>query len=120
MCGIIIHPHLSRPSRVLHSTMPAEPGEGASLRLPLDEVGQDHVEAVIHLKGESVVHRGVNHAPIQLGGHLAGPASQLSGHVPNLVPIKVDGSHPLGIATVAHLVALAVETVSSCLIGKFI
>lgn len=25
MCGIIIHPHLNRPSRVLHSAMPAAP-----------------------------------------------------------------------------------------------
>lgn len=25
MCGIIIHPHLNWPSRVLHSAMPAAP-----------------------------------------------------------------------------------------------
>lgn len=28
MCGIIIHPHLNRPSQFLHSAMPAAPGEG--------------------------------------------------------------------------------------------
>ena len=28
MCGIIIHPHLNRPSQVLHSAMPAAPEAG--------------------------------------------------------------------------------------------
>ena len=28
MCGVIIHPHLNRPSQVLHSAMPTAPGEG--------------------------------------------------------------------------------------------
>ena len=28
VCGIIIHPHLNRPSRVLHSAMPAAPADG--------------------------------------------------------------------------------------------
>ena len=29
MCGIIIHPHLNRPSQVLHSAMPTAPEDGA-------------------------------------------------------------------------------------------
>ena len=29
VCGIIIHPHLNRPSQVLHSAMPAAPEDGA-------------------------------------------------------------------------------------------
>lgn len=28
MCGVIIHPHLNRPSRILHSAMPAAPEGG--------------------------------------------------------------------------------------------
>ena len=61
VCGIIIHPHLNRSSRVLHSAMPAAPKEELH-GLPLDEVGQNRVEAVVHLKGEGVVHGGVDQA----------------------------------------------------------
>ena len=94
-------------------------GQGL-LRLPLDEVRQDHVEAVVHLKGERVVHHSVHDALVQLGGHFVSLAAQLGSHPPDFIAVKVDGGHPLGVAAVAHLVALAVETVSSCLIGKFI
>lgn len=34
----------------------------ALLGLPLDEVGQDHVKAVVHLEGKGVVHRSVDQA----------------------------------------------------------
>jgi hypothetical protein len=67
---------------------------GALHGLPLDEVGQDGIEAVVHLKGEGVVHGGVDQALVQLGGYLVGLAAQLGGHAPDLVPVKVDGITP--------------------------
>ena len=85
--------------------------------MPLDEVGQNGIEAVVHLKGEGEVHGGVDQALVQPGGHLVGLAAQLGGHAPDLVPVKVDGSYPFGVAAVAHLVALAVEPVAAAAVG---
>ena len=118
VCGIIIHPHLNRPSQILHSAMPAAPEVRESRGLPLDKIGQDHIETVVHLKGEDILHHGVHDALVQLGGHFVSLAAQFDGHTPDLAAVKVDGGHPLGVAAVAHLIALAVEPVAAAAVGQ--
>ena len=44
----------------------------------------------------------------QLAAFLMAMLAERGGHAPDLIPVEVDGGHPLGVAAVAHLVALAV------------
>ena len=67
-----IHQYVLHDVRHHHSSVPEPAVTGSPflhahrargwelLGLPLDEVGQDRVEAVVHLKGEGVVHSGVD------------------------------------------------------------
>ncbi len=93
--------------------MPATPeGEAELLSLPLlfDEVGEDLIEAVVHVTGRLIGHLRIDHALVQGRGNLVGLLAQRRGHAPDLIPIEVDGGDLRGITAVGDLVSFTVES----------
>ena len=75
-----------------------------------DEIGEDLIEAVVHVKGRLIGHLRIDHALVQGRGDLVGLLAQRRGHAPDLIPIEVDGGDLCGITAVGDLVSLAVES----------
>ena len=79
-------------------------------RALFDEVAEDILKAIIHVKWRLIGYLGVDQTLIQGHGDLVGLLAERRSHAPDLVPVKVDGGDLRGITSVGDLVSLAVES----------
>ena len=101
--------HSAAPTAV--EPLPSRMGQGSGLRLVPAECLEGFRKGVIHIERDGVLHLGVHQYGVQSRRDLIGLLAQVTAHLPDLIPVEVDGRHTLDIAAVGHLVTLVIETI---------